>query len=111
MITLPDERDYINKRFLIIVVGGKGEFYHHVLDSTRKEWEVFDSNEFATWDTHTLLVNALKEELPRSFLDFRRRCGLVVSTPQRWLEVVGSNPALLPFVVVSEACILVPGVR
>ena len=71
-IDFPDVKEYIDKRFLIIVVGaGKGEFYHHVLDSKWKEWEVFDSNEFATWDTHTHLVTVLKEELPRSFLNFR----------------------------------------
>jgi hypothetical protein len=70
--SFPDVKEYIDKRFLIIVVGaGKGEFYHHVLDSKRKEWEVFDPNEFATWNTHTQIVTVLKEELPRSFLNFR----------------------------------------
>ncbi len=43
----------ISQRFLIIVVCRKGKFYHHVINNTQKDWDIFDSNKYASWDDHT----------------------------------------------------------
>ena len=78
-VDFPDVAGNLHRRFLIIIVCRNGEFYHHVIDTTRKEWDVFDSNKDAEWSHHTDMIDDLKEELPRPFGKFR----IVLNNPAK----------------------------